>query len=164
MAYRVEVHTGRLRIQTSALMARRLNSVIGYVHRHAVMAASGGPYSTGRLASSIYRSGPYIQGWKSSGIVGSHLWYARIVESGAEVHNIFPRGAPRVYRFSGPARRRRPQLRFVWRGRTVFTPHVPMAPSTVGRSHPGQQGKHFMLKSLTKAAVRFHMKLIVENA
>lgn len=158
MVYRVRVHHAALRIQSTAMAARHLNRVIDFVHDSAVKGAAGGPYSTGRLASSIYRHGPIPIGDTVRGEVGSKLSYAVIVERGARVHSIFPKGAPRTYRFGD---RRRPQLKFVWRGRVVYTPHVPMSVSTIGRSHPGSPGKHFLLRALMRASARYRMQLRV---
>ena len=160
MAYRVQVHHARARIQGNLMAARYLRRVIDDVHDHATRGAFGGPYSTGQLAASIYKKGPTTLGFTVIGEVGSNLSYAATVERGARIHFIFPKTAPHVFRFGD---RNRPQLKFTWRGRVVYTPHVPMAPSTIGHSHPGQTGKHFLLKALARAAVRYRLKLRVEE-
>jgi hypothetical protein len=114
--------------------------------------AAGGIYSNGRLADSIRRlSGPTPVGTTVTGSVGSRLSYAASVEGGAGIHPIFPKGAPHVYRF-GVARR--PMLKFTWHGRTVYMNQIPGGPGTVGRSHPGQRGKHYMVNALLGVALR----------
>lgn len=158
MAYVVRMHDAKLRIQSNAMAARYLRRVIDDIHDKAVRGATGGPYSTGRLAASIYKQGPTILGFRVTGEVGSNAPHAAIVERGARIHSIFPKTAPRVWRFGD---KRRPQLKFEWRGKVVYTPHVPMSPTTIGRSHPGQTGKHFLLKAMTRAAIRYRLKIRV---
>jgi hypothetical protein len=51
-------------------------------------------------------------------------------------------------------------LSFIWRGRRVFTPHVPMAPYTIGKSHPGQRGKRFLRKAMILASQRYGFRFI----
>lgn len=160
MAYVVHVHQARARIQGNLMAARFLRKVIDDVHDGATRGAFGGPYSTGKLSASIYREGPRILGFRVTGEVGSKLSYASSVERGAEIHDIFPIGMPHVYRFGD---RRPRQLKFTWRGRVVYTPHVPMAPSTIGRSHPGQTGKHFLLKAMIRAAAKHRMLIRVHE-
>lgn len=156
MPYSVRINHAQLQLQTMAGVGRHMNRVLDAVHDVAVRGARGGPYSKGTLAASIYKDGPIITGYHANGEVGSPLDYAGIVERGARIHDIFPRASSHVYRFGS---RRKPQLKFVWNGRIVFTPHVPMSWSSVGRSHPGQPGKHFLLKAMVRASVRFQMQL-----
>lgn len=116
-----------------------------------------GQYSTGRLATSIQRIGPVITGDEIHGRVGSTLSYAASVHDGAQVHNIFPKSAVGVFRFGA---RGRPQLRFFWRrvGKVVYLPHIPGAPSRIGRSHPGiRVGKKYLTEPLRNAARRHNM-------
>ena len=118
-----------------------------------------GPYSTGTLSLSIHGEGPIVTGDRINGRVGTDLPYAASVHDGAEIHSIFPKGAPAGFRFGS---RRRPQLKFYWRkaGRVVFFPHIPGSPSTIGRSHPGQKGKKFLTEPLRDAARRHGMRVI----
>ncbi len=120
--------------------------------------AAGGVYSRGRLAESIYRSGPRALGSTVVGSVGSRLPYAASVEGGASVHPIFPIGAPHTYRFGA---KRRPMLKFTWRGRTVYMNQIPGGPGTVGRSHPGQRGKHFLTNALVGVALRHGLRVVI---
>lgn len=158
MPYVVRVHHAQLRLQSTRIASRFLRKAIDDVHDIATRGARGGPYSTGNLARSIYKRGPIPMGTTVIGEVGSKLSYARIVERGAQVHNIFPKGEPHIFRFGD---RRPRQLKFTWRGRVVYTPHVPMAPSTIGRSHPGQTGKHFLLKALVQTAAKRRMRITI---
>lgn len=156
MVYSVRINHAQLQVQTMAGGTRYMRRVLDTIHDVAVRGARGGPYSTGRLAASIYKDGPIVLGYHATGEVGSHLSYASIVERGARIHDIFPKASSHVYRFGS---RRKPQLKFVWNGRVVFTPHVPMSWTSVGRSHPGQPGKHFLLKAAIRASVRYRMQL-----
>lgn len=156
MAYSVRINHAQLNVQTMAGVARHMRRVLDTVHDVAVRGARGGPYSKGTLAASIYKDGPVLTGYYGHGEVGSPLDYAIIVEKGARIHDIFPKASSHVYRFGD---RKKPQLKFVWNGRIVYAPHIPMAWSSVGRSHPGQAGKHFLLKAMIRASVRYQMQL-----
>lgn len=163
MAHVVNVHELRLKIETDRLGVNQMRKVLAYTYRHAVIGATDGPYSReNKLAASLTPVGPILGGGGVSAHIFSPLNYAASVEVGAKIHPIFPKAAPHVYRFGAPPRiwRRRPQLRFIWRGRLVFTPHVPMSISRIGRSHPGQKGRHFMRKALERASVRYQMVFI----
>jgi hypothetical protein len=158
MAYRVRVFEARLTVQASILSARRLRRVIDDVQDTARIYASHGTYSkTKALSTSIQSVGPILTGLGVTGKVFSNLPYAASVEGGAKVHTIFPKGMPHIFRFGS---RKPRQLKFVWRGRTVYTPHVPMAASTIGRSHPGQSGKHYLRRAAIRAALKWNMKFI----
>lgn len=113
-----------------------------------------GPYTTSTLAASIKRDGPHIEAARITGSVGSDLPYAASVHDGAKVHWIFPKGAEGVIRFGS---RKRPQLHFFWRkrGKFVFLPHIPGSPTKIGKSHPGQAGKHYLTEPLRRSA-RIH--------
>lgn len=152
---RVRVHEAQTRIDANRIGYNKMRKITRYVHMHARAGAAGGRYSRSQaLAASITAVGPIIVGSRVVSFIGSTLPYAASVERGARIHDIFPKGAPHVFRFGD---RHRPQLRFIWHGRLVFTPHVPMSPTTVFRSHPGQKGKRFLRKALMEAAVRFNM-------
>lgn len=162
------IYEARLKAKITKIQVRKARRVIDDMHDMAVRGARGGPYSKGTLAASIYKEGPTLIGKTVIGEVGSRLNYAASVERGAEVHAIFPKGAAGRWRFNEMVRSRhgppryygRPQLRFIWHGRIVYTPHVPMGLGTVGLSHPGQTGKHFLLKAAIKTAAKHRMKLI----
>lgn len=156
MTYVVHINHAKLQVITMAGASRYVAKVLDTIHDVAVRGARGGPYSKGTLAASIYKEGPQVIGYLARGEVGSRLSYADIVERGARPHNIFPRGSSHMFRFGD---RKRPQLKFVWKGRIVFTPHVPMSPGRIGLSHPGQTGKHFLLKAAVQASVRYRLQL-----
>lgn len=149
----------QLQKQTGKISQRQANKVLKALEDAARVNASTGEYSKGRLARSIYRSNPVVYGYNATGSVGSRLSYARAVEKGARVHDIFPRGVS-VYRFG---KVQRPALKFQWKGRTVYFNQIPGARSTIGRSHPGQQGKHFLGKALLSVAARYNLRIIVRD-
>lgn len=154
---RVKVHEARTRIDAARIGYNKMRRITRFVHSRAQAGALGGTYSRGVLAASITAVGPIIAGEQVTSFIGSALPYAASVERGAEIHDIFPKGMVHIFRFGD---RERPQLRFIWRGRIVFTPHVPMASTTVGRSHPGQRGKRFLRKALREAARVFNMRFV----
>lgn len=120
---------------------------------------SRGTYATGELASGIYKEGPTVVGKVVTGRVGNSVAHALIVHNGAKIHWIFPKSAVGQIRFG---ERGRPQLKFFWRriGKVVYLPHIPGAPSRIGRSHPGQKGKFFLTDPLREAARRHNMRVI----
>lgn len=144
--------------QTGRISQRQADKVMKDMQRVARLNASGGEYSRGNLARSIFRSGPLILGYSANGTVGSRLKYAKIVEKGAKVHDIFPKGAPHVYRFHG---NRRPMLKFVWRGRVRYFNQIPGGPGTIGRSHPGMRGKHYLARAMVRVAARYRLRVVV---
>jgi hypothetical protein len=155
---KVYMNKARVDIKMTRIGVGQARKVLRYVHRQAVIGATGGPYSRGQsLARSITTLGPIITGKIVRGTVFSPLSYAASVERGAKIHPIFPKGMAHVYRFGS---KRPPQLRFIWRGRVVYTPQVPMGIRTIVRSHPGQKGKRFLRNALMQAAVRFQMRFI----
>lgn len=160
MASSSRVYHAILAAQTVRLTRRFVNRVLDEILAESTTIAAVGPYTTGALAKSIYKSGPMVVGTRVFGNVGTRKSYAHIVEGGAKVHNIFPKNAPHVYRFG---RQRRPTLKFRWHGRTVYPNQIPMAPGTIGLSHPGQKGKGFLIRSLRNAAVRHRMQIIVRE-
>lgn len=158
----VEIDSRRITAKAGKLGVNQVRAMLRFAHRHAFRATLAGEYSKGALAASLYIRGPYLitTGRASvhvEGSVGSVLPYAASVERGAEVHNIFPKGSGHFYRFGS---RRRPMLRFVWRGRIVFTPHVPMSVTTIGRSHPGQRGKRYLRNAAIETALRYNAVFI----
>jgi hypothetical protein len=160
MASSSRVYHAILRRETIRETRHFVNQVLTEIEVQSKIIAGHGPYTTGHLAASIRTTGPTTTGFVVHGQVGTRVRYAKVVESGARVHNIFPKRAPKVYRFG---RSRRPTLKFFWRkaGRTVFPNQIPMGPGTVGISHPGQKGKGFLIRPLRDAAVRHRMQIIV---
>ena len=156
----VRVFHARLARRTFFFTRRYVNRIMDEIFAESTAIAATGPYTTRRLAKSLHKAGPLVTGKNVSGSIGSRLDYAKIVEDGAKIHNIFPKNIPRVYRFG---RQRRPTLKFEWRGRTVYPNQVPMAPSKIGISHPGQKGKNFLMGPLRNAAVRHRMQIIVRE-
>lgn len=160
----VRVYHAVLAAQTFRHTRRYVNTILDEVLLESTAIASVGPYTTGHLAKSIYKSGPMRTGRAVIGNVGSRLSYAKIVEEGAKVHDIFPKRAPHAYRFGRP---RPPMLKFRWfgrgGGRLVYTNQVPMAPGTIGISHPGQRGKGYLIRALRNVAVRHRLQIIVRE-
>lgn len=151
----IRVYRGVIMLESSRISTRFLRKATDHMFEVAVRGATGGPYSTGDLVRKMYKEEPVPTGWVTRASVGNKSSHAKVVEEGARVHSIFPIGMPHVYRFGS---RRPRQLKFSWRGRIVYTPHVPMGPGTIGRSHPGMTGKHYMLKALLSTAARYRMK------
>jgi hypothetical protein len=156
---RVQVYRIQLTAQTTQMARRFADIVLTEAQEAAKINAATGPYSKGELARSIHKSGPRIIGKTIHGSIGSRLVYAASVEKGAVVHNIFPKGAPHVYRWG--QWHRAPKLKFIWRGRVVYMNQIPGAPTTVGRSHPGQQGKHYLANALLGVAARHNLQVII---
>lgn len=148
----------RLQVQSVRIARKVANRVLKEMEATAKVNAAGGRYSTGRLSRSVYRTGPMVSGGTVRGTVGSRLSHARVAEVGARVHNIFPKGAPHVYRFG---RKRRPMLKFIWHGHMVYMNQIPGGPGTVGRSHPGMRGKHWLSRAIVTVAVRNGFRVIV---
>jgi len=152
------VYHAQLYTQTTRQAQRYVNRILNEIQREAKAIALVGPYTTGRLARSIDKTGPVTEGFVVRGKVGTRLSYASAVEKGAQIHDIFPKRAAHVYRFG---RVRPPMLKFRWRGRLVYANQVPMGPGTIGVSHPGQKGKGFLIRPLRNAAIRHRMTIIV---
>ena len=108
-----------------------------------------GPYTTGRLASSLRTRGPFMEFGRVTGSVGSDLPYAAAVEGGSGLHG--PRRSKYVIR---PNRAK--MLKFYWRkvGRVVVLPKV---------NHPGQRGKDYLLKAAQSVSRRHNMLLIIHE-
>jgi hypothetical protein len=155
-----EVFQVQLRSQTMRMTKRHADKVLKAMQDEARVNASLGPYSrNGNLARTIRRSGPFVVGYTASGSVGSRASYAASVEKGARVHDIFPKGVSH-YRFG---KVKRPALKFQWRGRTVYFNQIPGGPRTIGRSHPGQQGKHYLARALVSVAARYNLRVVVRD-
>jgi hypothetical protein len=159
MAYRTRIYRAQLQVHTIAIAMRTGEKVLTQLEFETRENATGGPYSRGTLANSVYKQGPIVVGKTVTGTVGARAAHARWVETGTDVHDIFPKGAPHRYRFGWP--RSRPMLRFVWRGRLVYMHQVPGSAAKIGISHPGQAGKHFLAKALVGVAARNGFRVIV---
>lgn len=156
---RVRINGFEARTITRRGATRLCRRVMDEVFNEARRITLSGPYVTGNLANSLYKDGPHVFGDVVAGEVGSTSEYAHIVHDGAKVHDIFPKSARQFYRFFD---RSRPQLKFFWRriGRVIYLPHIPGAPSRIGRSHPGQKGKQFLTNPLKESAARHNMRYI----
>lgn len=152
----VTINQTRLDIKVTGITTRHARLLMEETNAAAKLNALEGPYATGNLARKMYTFGPQMRGLTSRATIGNVADYANIVENGAGVHEIFPRGAPHFYRFGDLGTYAKPQLRFFWRkaGRVVFAPHIPMSPETIGRSHPGQKPKRFLIGALEQVAHR----------
>lgn len=149
-----------LRAHSTAHGVRLVREVMREVAFGARLMTLGGSYSVGNLADSIHEDGPHIAPGRVFGEVGSKLKYAKAVHDGAKVHWIFPKRSAGVIRFGS---RRKPQLRFFWRkrGKIVYLPHIPGSPNKIGRSHPGQPGKHYLTEPLRRSARIHGFRVIV---
>lgn len=156
--YRVNIHQARLTIKVNRITERHCAEMLREVLFESRARASGGPYSKGALAASIHQVGPITLRLESTGIVEATSPHARMVHDGTglygpkhQAYDIFPKAAAHVYRFGS---RRKPQLRFEWRGKIRYFPHIPGAAHTIGRSHPGQRGKNYLVGALEDVAHR----------
>lgn len=160
MAYYVRLNRYEITTHTRFGARRLARKLLREVEFEAKVRARG-PYSKGnRLAESIITQVVEVPNGVT-GRIGSPLRYASSVEGGARVHNIFPIGV-NFYRFGEMGFYARPQLKFFWRkaGRTVWAPQIPMSPARIGRSHPGQKGKHFLAHSIRDVARRHRMRVV----
>ena len=157
---KVIMHRALLRAHSQEHGVRLVREVMREVAFGARVMTLGGPYGVGNLADSIEEDGPHIRPGRVTGQVGSRLYYARIAHDGAKIHWIFPKASKGVVRFGS---RKRPQLKFFWRkvGHVVFMPHVPGSPRKIGRSHPGQPGKHYLTEPLRRSARLHGFRVIV---
>lgn len=158
MATRVRLHRAEIFVGSHEAASRLMRQLLYEVEFQAKIRARIGTYSVGNLSDSIEHEGPIQIKDGVTGRVGSRLPYAASAEAGAEIHAIFPKGV-HVYRFGS---HRRPQLRFYWRklGRVVVVPQIPIAPHTIGHSHPGQKGKRYLEHSLRDVAHRHRMRVV----
>lgn len=139
---RVIIHHLKTRLESDTDAFKFVRAVLREIRFQARLEATGGLYSTGRLARSIEINGPHVEpGFRVTGEVGSSLSYAAAVEKGARGHYIYP-NPPKRY------------LRFYWRklGKTVVLERV---------NHPGMKGKGYLAKAARIAAARHNMLLII---
>lgn len=137
---RTRIYRAQVRAEGLAVATRIITQVMYEIHFGAQQRVLHGPYTTGNLALSLYRRGPFVTGSRVTGRVGSPLKYAQSVHDGAKIHTF------------GPVRRK--WLKFYWRrvGSTVYRKTV---------THPGQPGKHFLVEPLIEVAARHNMRVIV---
>lgn len=154
----VRVYHATLLLQSTRMASRFADKVLKEMQIEAKANAAGGTYSKGRLAETIRRSGPDTIGRTVVGSIYSRSPYAASVEGGAKVHEIFPKGSPHTLRFG---HKKRPMLKFIWHGHMVYLNQIPGGPGTVGRSHPGQSGKHYMSRAMVGTAVRFGLRVVI---
>ena len=139
MAVHYVINYAVSRKDTTAAAIKFLDKVAKDITIDARFRAASGEYWTGKLAASIQRKGPRVEGNKVVVSIGSRLKYAASAEAGARTHPIFPRGDY--------------NLHFFWkkRGEWVSLPSV---------NHPGQRGKRFLRDPMKRAAVKFGMHYI----
>jgi hypothetical protein len=162
----VRINQVALTKKVRAIASRQMREALLETEVAAKVLTLRGPYVTGHLSDSIHVDGPHTRGFFVSGEVRTRVKYAKIVHNGSGIHGpkhkpylIFPKGARHYFRFGD---RRRPQLHFFWRkvGKSVFFPHIPGGPGSVGRSHPGQKGKHFLTLPMRAAARRHGFRFV----
>lgn len=171
MPYQTFVYDTVLHLEAYKMSARELRAMTSEIKLLA-RAFVIGPYSKldGGIETKIAATNPVQVGDRVEAQVHTgNSRYANIVESGARHHEIFPKAKKSwtkakkaaygggIYRFGDQSA---PQLKFFWRkaGHIVYTPHVPMAASTIGVSHPGMQGKHFMARALYIVGTRHNFR------
>lgn len=128
---------------------RIVQEVTAQVLIESKISAAAGPYATGRLASTIHAGYRSTRSGAES-TVGSNLWYAMLVEKGAQRHII--RARPKGLgggTFSGGH-----SLHFYWRrvGHYVTFRKV---------NHPGFRGKEYIEDALRNAARRHGLRVII---
>ena len=136
---RVVIHKALAKRESHTAATKFLRQVLNEMRIQARINLFHGPYTTGRLARSLYIHGPRSLPGRVSGEVGTFLEYAMAVEEGAVRHIIRPRGNYR--------------LRFYWRkvGHEVQFWSV---------NHPGQRGKGYLLNAARTVARRHNMIVV----
>jgi hypothetical protein len=133
MAARVTIYDNVVRATSLRIAISTVEKIMLEVEFEAKRITATGPYTTGRLSSSIKRRPVIIRGDIVTGDVGSDLAYAEFVHDGTPPHAIFPRGPY--------------TLRFYWRK----VGHV-VRPWMV--HHPGQKAKPFLVGPLVRISAR----------
>lgn len=138
----VRIHRLSARVTSQAEARRLVRQVCREIEFRAKVTTAVGPYTTGRLARSIF-SETFDVPDGAMGRVGSWFLYAASVQSGAKRHRIVPHRPPMF-------------LKFYWRkvGRVVYLEKV---------NHPGQPGKHYLTDSLKEVARRHRMRYVVHE-
>lgn len=128
---------------------RLVQTVTAQVLIESKISAASGPYATGRLAATIHAGFRSTRSGHES-TVGSNLWYAQLVEKGAQRHII--RARPRG--LGGGVFRGGYNLHFYWRrvGRYVTFKKV---------NHPGFRGKEYIEDALRNAARRHGLRVVI---
>lgn len=137
---RTRIYRAQVRAEGLGVATRLITQVMYEIHFRAQQLTLHGPYTTGNLAASLYRRGPFVTGTRVTGRVGSPLRYAQIVHDGARRHTIRPA--------------RGKYMKFYWRrvGQVVYARSV---------NHPGQPGKQFLVTPLIAVAARHNMRVVV---
>jgi hypothetical protein len=138
---RIVIHYVLAHRETNESAMRFIRKAVREMRFIARLAVSYGPYTTGRLAQSIQAKGPFLEGLVVRAQVGSDLFYAKMVNSGARPHLIFPI-PPRTY------------MKFYWRkvGRVVYLDKV---------RHPGQRGKGYLEEAARTIGRRYNLRVII---
>lgn len=139
---KIRINHAQVAITANRLTTRYMRKSVARIHAEAVINASTGPYTTGRMASSI-TSHVYTSGLKVHARVGSDLRYAAFSDTGTAPHVIRPRGPGYP-------------LRFYWRkvGRVVRFRKV---------NHPGQRSKGWLTDPLVAEARRRGWKVVISD-
>lgn len=140
---RVEIDWQAVHGFTLGQTYKLVRKVVDEVAYEAKVLTANGEYSTGFLSASIRTQVSIVGGKRIRGRIGSPLWYAMSVHSGANPHRIRPMlpGYP---------------LKFYWRkvGRTVRFMSV---------SHPGQEGQHYLSGPLSVAGIRYGFRVNIHE-
>lgn len=138
---RIEIHHIRARNESIQDTMRFMRKVLREIRFIARLSVSHGPYTTGALALSIQEKGPFLDGFRIHGSVGSDKPYAAVVEKGSPRHLIFPRPPKRF-------------MKFYWRkvGRVVYLDKV---------RHPGMRGKGYLAEAARTAGRRYNLRVII---
>lgn len=138
---RIVIHYALSRHEATENAMRFIRKAVREMRFIARLAVSHGPYTTGRLAQSLHSKGPFLEGFIIRAQVGSDLHYARLVNSGARPHLIFPI-PPHTY------------MKFYWRkvGRVVYLDKV---------RHPGQRGKGYLEEAARTIGRRYNLRVVI---
>lgn len=139
MPSRVVLNRAQVKLTAQTSATRLVRTTTRAVNTRAVHNAPGGPYSTGKLKSSISWT-LFDVGTTVTGRSGSDLEHAIWVHEGTQPHQI--RAA------------RAANLNFFWRkaGRRFIGPKV---------NHPGQQPQPFLTDALLSVAPRYGFKVVI---
>lgn len=139
MASRVQLNQAQVRLTSTRLAREEVRGLTSSINRRARSNAPGGPYSTGRLKSSINWSVRTV-GDKVIGVSGSDLVYAYSVHEGQPARTITAKRAP--------------MLSFYWRrvGKSVKFFRV---------SHPGTAPQPYLVQALLTQSPLWGFKVVV---
>lgn len=140
---RVEIDWAAVHGHTIGETYKLVRKIVNEVQFEAKVLTANGEYSTGFLSASIRSQVSIVSGTRIRGRIGSPLWYAMSVHSGAVPHKIRPinPGYP---------------LKFYWKkvGRVVRFASV---------SHPGQDGQHYLSGPLSVAGIRYGFRVNIHD-